>query len=120
MARIPLSDKASPQECQAVDELLGYVDLKNTTRGSSRVFQKECLEHDEVGLSSIFDKILNDDIKQLKPSEIPPTAPRYEPNMSRTPSMESLCERKLSRTSSMDSLDTMVMEEFDKFPVYCM
>ena len=51
--------KATPQEYQALDELMGYVDLKNTFRGSSRVFQKECLQHDEAGLRSIFDKVLN-------------------------------------------------------------
>ena len=71
-----LSDKATPQEIEAVDELMGYVDLKNTVRGSSRLFQKECLQHDEAGLSSIFDKVLNDDISQLKPNEIPPKMSR--------------------------------------------
>ena len=93
-----LSDKATPQEYQAVDELMGYIDLKNTVRGSSRVFEKECLQHDEAGLSSIFDKVLNDDISELRPNEIPPTAPRHEPKMSRTP-MIAICPEDVTVAS---------------------
>ena len=116
------SDKATSLEYEAVDELLGYVELKNTVRGSSQVFQKECLQHDEAGLSSIFDKVLNNEISQLQPSqsEFPHLDVMCERDISRTSSMESLHEPNMSRKSSTESLDVMAMDEFDNFPVYCM
>ena len=100
-----LSDKASPQEFEVLDELLAHVELKNSARGSSQVFMQECLEHDEIGLSSIFDKVLTDDIKQLNPVIVGDGAVvRYDPAIARASSRESLGERRLSRTSSMDSI----------------
>ena len=115
-------EKASPSEFEAVDELLGKVDLKNTFRGYSQVFQKELAKHDEDGLSLIFDKVLNNRITQLEASqtELPHFDLRCERNTSRTSSMESLQEPNMSRTSSTESLDSMAMDEFEKFPIYCM
>ena len=115
-------EKASPSEFEAVDELLGKVDLKNTFRGYSQVFQKELANHDEDGLSLIFDKVLNNRITQLEASqtELPHFDLRCERNTSRTSSMESLQEPNMSRTSSTESLDSMAMDEFEKFPIYCM
>ena len=115
-------EKASPPEFEAVDELLGKVDLKNTFRGYSQVFQKELAKHDEDGLSLIFDKVLNNRTTQLEASqtELPHFDLRCERNTSRTSSMESLQEPNMSRTSSTESLDSMAMDEFDNFPVYCM
>ena len=69
MARIPLSDKASPKECEAVYELLDHVVLENTTRGRSHEFPNTCMECDDDGLSLIFGKILNDGVIELKPSD---------------------------------------------------
>ena len=109
--------KATLQERNAVDSLMGHMDLRNSTRGSAQVFQQECLQHDDVGLSLIFEKFLNGEISRLKPSDIQATVIKNERKRS---SMETLSERKMSRTSSVDSLDALHMDDFEHFPVYCM
>ena len=153
MARIPLSDKASPKECEAVYELLDHVVLENRTRGRSDEFPNTCMECDDDGLSLIFGKILNDGVIELKPSDFfasalnaaseggsrkpamsSPCERRVTRNLSRGSSLESfdtgrvsgnlsivpLRERKMSRASSLESTDTKVMDDFEKYPVYCM
>ena len=163
MARIPLSDKASPKECEDVYELLDHVVLENRTRGRSHEFPNTCMECDDDGLSLIFGKILNDGVIELKPSDFfasalnaaseggsrkPSMESSCERRVSRNLSMESLCERRmsrgsslesfdtrrvsgnlsivpfrernLSRASSLESTDTKVMDDFEKYPVYCM
>ena len=163
MARIPLSDKASPKECEAVYELLEHVVLENTTRGRSHEFPNTCMECDDDGLNLIFGKILNDGVIELKPSDFfasalnaaseggsrkPSMESSCERRVSRNLSMESLCERRMSRGSSLESFDTgrvsgnlsivpfrernlsrasslettetKGMDDFEKYPVYCM
>ena len=153
MARIPLSDKASPKECEAVYELLDHVVLENRTRGRSHEFPNTCVECDEDGLSSIFGKILNDRIIELKPSDFfasalnaaseggsrkpamsSPCERRVTRNLSRGSSLESFDtgrvsgnlsivpfrERNLSRASSLETTETKGMDDFEKYPVYCM
>ena len=112
--------KATAPEYEAVDELMGYIHLQNTVRGSSCVFQRECSRCDDAGLSSIFDKVLTDGINQLKPikSEGQHRAPIIERKVSKTLSMESLQDRRLSRKSSTDSFDSMATIEYDHFPIY--